>query len=402
MSKNLTLARANLDRARELRNELRVIDETATAARRDYTADEKKIVEGHRSAITECEQRANTILAQEDRAQAIDAGLDPYSGLLGGDSGGPTSLRRIGALDPIDFSEVQLRGLHEELMAGKPSQAPLESRAVTDYPTIPKYDTNPVTFLRERTRIAQLMPTQRVESGSVTHYTTSAAASAADTVEPGATKPESTPGWTAVPTPIRKIAHWTDVPKEALDDFSTFASVIRNEMVSGLYNAENLQLISGSGVSPDITGMLATSGISTYLATGPEDTAVSIRKAITQMQQDFIDPDVIVVNPADAELFDLTNYDADGLHAVPNLAGGSAPTAWGVRLVITTQIASGKAIVANLAESTVLYMREPAVVFVDPYSQSNKNLVRFICEERLGLGVTRPEGILEVTFDYTA
>lgn len=245
------------------------------------------------------------------------------------------------------------------------------------------------------------MPTQRVETASATYYTTSTGATAAATVAEGGTKPESTPAWTAVSAPIRKIAHFVDVSKEALDDYSNFVQVVRDEMTAGLYNAENLQLISGNGTPPNLTGLLDTSGILTYLApSGSEETAVSIRKAITLMQNAFVEPEVVILNPADAELFDLTNFADDGLHAVMTVAEDGAKSAWGLKIIVTTQIASGTALVANLTESTVVFLREPATIFVDPYSQSDKNMVRFICEERIGLGVTRPTGICEVTFDY--
>lgn len=406
MSTTLSFAKPNLARARGLRDELRTIDEAATKASRDFTAEERSTIESHRTEIAACEGRANTMLEQEERSQQIHDSNAPYLGVLTGGSDEDRPPRSVGGLAPIEFSQDQLRSLHSDLMAGKPSTAEIETRAVTAYPMsdIPMYRLDPVTLLRERTRLAQLMPNQPVETASVTYYTTSTGATAADTVAAGALKPESTPGWTAVDEPIRKIAHRTDVPKEALDDYANFAAIVGREMTAGLYQAESLQLLSGSGTAPDIDGLLNRTGILVYDATaaGAEDTAVSIRKAITLMQADHIDPDVIVLHPDDAELFDLTNYATAGLHANASLSGESTRQAWGLQIVVSNQITTGTAMVANLAESTVLFMREPATVFVDPYSQSSSNLVRFICEERVGLGVTRPEGICSVTFDYTA
>jgi hypothetical protein len=65
-----------------------------------------------------------------------------------------------------------------------------------------------------------------------------------------------------------------------------------------------------------------------------------------------------VMNPADAELLDLSNHASDGLHSVMNVAAEGTTTAWGLRLIVTSQIAAGTGLVANLGDSTVLFVRE--------------------------------------------
>ena len=56
---------------------------------------------------------------------------------------------------------------------------------------------------------------------------------------------------------------------------------------------------------------------------------------------------------------------------------------------------SGTALVANLADAAMVFWRKPATARVDPYSRSAFNIVRFIAEERLALGVLRPTALLD-------
>ena len=54
-------------------------------------------------------------------------------------------------------------------------------------------------------------------------------------------------------------------------------------------------------------------------------------------------PEIIVLNPADAELFDLSNSTSAGIHATPDFTGGlqqgPARSVWGLTPVRSTAIA---------------------------------------------------------------
>ena len=71
---------------------------------------------------------------------------------------------------------------------------------------------------------------------------------------------------------------------------------------------------------------------------------------------------------------------------------------WGVQIALTSQITAGTALVLD-SQAVVVFQREAPSVFVDPYTLSTNNLVKFIVEERLDLGVMRPAAILAITFN---
>jgi hypothetical protein len=74
-------------------------------------------------------------------------------------------------------------------------------------------------------------------------------------------------------------------------------------------------------VSPNLKGLLNRSGIVTYAPGGAEARYISIRHGIRLMEDVEAVPEIIVLNPADAELFDLSNATTAGMHANPGPAG---------------------------------------------------------------------------------
>lgn len=398
MTTTIETVRANLEQRSALVQEFRAIGSKAEIT----PADEQRGLE----IQAECDAidaRVRTMLEQEQRSGTQrDALGDLVDAIPDRGPQADNAARRVGAITPVQFRSEQYQELYEAFMRNQPGQ--IETRAVSAYPAFGTQSRNVVNVRREPTRMAALMPTQPITNGSVTYYRQSASATAAATVAVAAAKPESTPGWTAVPETARKIAHYTDVPTEALADFENFQAIVDAEMRAGVIHEENAQIISGDGTGTNLTGLLATSGIQTYAPVAAEARYLSILHAMTMLRvgDEFIDADAIALNPEDWEIV-LTTTSDQGDHIVQTDVTGASPRSlWGVRVVLTTGIDAGTALVANLAEGTVVFEREPVRVMVDPYSQSKNNLVRFIAEERLALGVTRPDALVEVTFNGTA
>ncbi|MCU1370242.1 MAG: hypothetical protein JWO77_1436 [Ilumatobacteraceae bacterium] len=396
----LSIARHSLAHAREVRTELRAID--TAAANRPYTPDEQARIETGIADIAMAEARADAQLRIAERGNATADGLRALG--LDLDTPGPAfGGRSIGGIAPVAFTDDTLHELHEAYQEGRAHSVHAETRAVSAAPmaTIPAYNTSPYPYRREPVRLAALMPVQTVEATTATYYTASAAASAAATVAVGATKPESTPGWQAVTVPVRKIAHYSDVPTEYLADFPSFAQVVGTELTAGLIHAENGQILTGNGTAPNLTGLLNTSGILTYAPGAAEDYFVSVLEGITMLRTPtaYTDADTVLLHPTDWQTILLTRDSEDGMIVHHNPTEPSAATLWGKRVVLTTAVTAGTAVVANMADGTLVFQRETPRITVDPYSQSNKNLVRFICEERIAFGSPRPSALLTIAFN---
>lgn len=386
-----TIIDANRDRARQL---------LADAGPEGLTGE----------ALTEfeaCESRARAHADQETRGNQL-GNLGGLTGALDdGHEPAPVMSRAIGNLPAIDFDPADMRELHARTIGGStngPLQINAHQRAIPS-PGGNWSETPPTTVAPHRiepTRIAALIPTQTIESSVATYYRQSAAASAAAIVAEGGDKPESSPGWEPVEEPVLKIAHWTEVSTEALADYANFEGIIHEAMIGGLVKTENLQVLSGDGTGtpPNMKGLLNRTGILTVEPLTVEPRLYSILDAITALRTDdaFTEADTIVLHPQDWAAIAKMETDDKALVVSPTPTAGTARSLWGVPVTLTTGIDAGTALVANLAAAAIVFSRLPARIFVDPFSQSTRNMVRFVAEERLALGTPNTEALVKVTF----
>ena len=57
----------------------------------------------------------------------------------------------------------------------------------------------------------------------------------------------------------------------------------------------------------------------------------------------------------------------------PNPSTGAVMSLWGVSVTVTFQIAAGTILAGNFAAATVVFSREQAKLFVDPFGLSTTN-----------------------------
>lgn len=262
------------------------------------------------------------------------------------------------------------------------------------------YRMSPFPYLRDRTRILDLIPTEQTDAPTVFYFRATTAAAAAAAVDEGANKPESTPAWEQVSSPVRKLAHFARVNDEVIADFNGFLNVIGTEMLAGLIDEENDQLLNGSGVAPNLTGLLTTTGIQTVGSAGTDLDAIA--EAANKVRTGaFVEPDTVVMHPNDwASTGFLLAKDSSGQYLVGNPLQGTAPSLWGMRVVLTTRMTENSVMVANLKEAARVYVRQGPSLEVQPGGGTaefiaNQTLIR--AEERLALAVVRPSAICTVT-----
>ncbi len=113
-------------------------------------------------------------------------------------------------------------------------------------------------------------------------------------------------------------------------------------------------------------------------------------------------PEIIVLNPADAELFDLSNSTTAGLHATMDLAVPPPRTAWGLTQVHSTAIASGTALLIDPMAVAVLDRQMVTAYMTDAHASNFvSNILTLLLEARLGLALFDPSGVCKVTFNGT-
>ena len=109
---------------------------------------------------------------------------------------------------------------------------------------------------RRRLTIRDLIPSDTTVSNSVEYPRQLTRTNAAAPVAEGATKPESDYTWELVTSPVRTIAHWVPVSKQAADDLAVLRATIDNELRFGLALEEERQLLDGDNTGQNLAGIM--------------------------------------------------------------------------------------------------------------------------------------------------
>jgi HK97 family phage major capsid protein len=295
--------------------------------------------------------------------------------------------------DLENFKEAALRGRSADMNAKATLLLAGHSGA-----SIPDYQPGVVSFSREQFRVRSLFPIMGTDAPQVNYQVLSTGAAQAAAVAEGAAKPEATVVLTQSVAPVRKIAVFLPISDEAVLDGAAFFSDILDDLVGDLIRAENAQILSGSGVAPNIEGLTVVSGTQTQ-ARGTDTNMDAVLKAQTKLRTGpFLEPTNVVLNPVNFETVRLAKG-TDGTYILGNPLSQDRPSLGGARLHVTTDIAAGTGLVMNSAEAARVYLRSDVRVEIATEHGEffRSNLRAIVAEERLTLAVRRPSAIVKVT-----
>ena len=225
----------------------------------------------------------------------------------------------------------------------------------------------------------------------------------------GGVKPESALTFTEASFPVRWIAHWMQITRQMLEDLAFMRGYIDQRLLIGLARREDNQILNGTGVAPNITGLLATSGIQTldaaYFAGAPVKDAGTdnenpnrIRRAKTKiMITGDAMPTFVVANPADVEEWE-TVTDANRQYLMGGPFGPEVRRMWGMPIVESQNIAENTVLVGDGSMAAVVDRMQGRIYTTDSHSDYFiRNLFVILAEERLALPVFRPAAFAKVT-----
>jgi len=260
--------------------------------------------------------------------------------------------------------------------------------------------------------VRELLPTFGVSTGAVeftreTGFTNSAGMVPEYVATDTTNKPESGITFDIVTVPVRQMAHWIPMTRQAIDDVRQLRAYIENRLFYGLKLKEDQQILYGSGASNELQGILTQTGIQAILqgdvaeSSWASDTKIDVlRRALRLAWVDEYRPSGIVVNHADWEDVELTKG-SDGHYIYVRVQDNNATRMWGVPVVVSNAIAAGTALVGDFERGTAIHDRENAVLRItDSHSDFfTKNLWALLAEERLAQTIYRPSAFVEVTFN---
>lgn len=248
--------------------------------------------------------------------------------------------------------------------------------------------------------IRQVLRTIPVTSNMVNSLREASWTNDAAEVSQGAAKPESDITFEQYNVPITTVAHWIKISNQLLQDAPAVTAYINSRLREGLAQRIDAQLLNGNGTSPNLSGLTDTGNFTAYTPTSDDLLVDAINRAKYTMWARGRAPDTVIVNPADWGAMERTREGAGTgayLYGMPGAMAGMNP--FGLNIVLSNNMAQGSFIVAALSTSAVLYERVGAVIeagFVNDDFQ--RNLLTLRAEERLGLGVDAPSGIVYGAF----
>lgn len=217
-------------------------------------------------------------------------------------------------------------------------------------------------------------------------------------VAEGATKPTSVFGLEEIEVNLEVLAHLSEpTPRYWFEDNDALQVFVQDELVRGLRDALEGQVLEGDGTRPNLQGILTTSGVQVQAFT--TDVARSVRAAITKLETaGHEDNHLVILSPADWEKAETARAEGSGqLEAVANVTERAQRTLWGVPVVVSNALPNGTGLVID---------REAVVVYSDNvvdvrWSETvaddfEKNHVRARVESRYAAVVSKPLGVVRV------
>lgn len=218
-------------------------------------------------------------------------------------------------------------------------------------------------------------------------------------------KPQSSIAWQRRTTPIEAIATWMAATRRQLMDAGQTRSLIDNQLNLMLKIVEEDQLVNGNGTSPNLRGILNTTGVQTLDISGAGAVKFqnidAIRDAIRLVMTGIAraNPDFVVMNPVDVAILD-EQKDTQSRYLGNGPFSSGPMMLWRRPLVESEAILSGRALVGAFKAGATVFQREGVAIFAsDSHSDFFiRNLVAVLAEERLGLAVYFPAAFCYVTF----
>jgi HK97 family phage major capsid protein len=247
-------------------------------------------------------------------------------------------------------------------------------------------------------RVRNLFATGQTSSNSVRSIKETGFTNSSAPVAEGAAKPQSELTFGESVIPVQKLAHKFRVSMEALDDAPMLRSYIDGRGRYGLDLKEEQQLLSGTGTSPQLKGILteATTYSATTLAGYTPATLVdNIRVAKLQVRKALYPASGVVMSPDDWAEIELLK-DADNRYLFSSVTTGAVPTLWGMPVVTSDSMDKGDFLIGAFSLGAMIWDRMGMTVMASTEDGDNfsENMVTILFEKRLALEVTRPESFV--------
>jgi HK97 family phage major capsid protein len=216
-------------------------------------------------------------------------------------------------------------------------------------------------------------------------------------------KPESNYVWAAADAPVRSIAHWVPVSRQAMDDVVQLQGEIDGELRYGLDLAEENEILKGDGTGQHLHGLVPQADDFVAAFTPESPTMIdTLRLALLQATLSEYPADGIVLHPTDWARIELTK-DGTERYIFANVLQLAGPQLWGRPVVDTQAMDEEEFLVGAFKVAAKIYDRMDAEVLISSEDRDNfiKNMLTVRAEKRLALAVKRRHALITGTFATT-
>jgi HK97 family phage major capsid protein len=263
---------------------------------------------------------------------------------------------------------------------------------------VPDRQPGMVELPRQTPRVRDLLMPGRTAGNLIQYPKQLARVNNAAVVAEGVLKPESDYTWTQADAPVRTVAHWVPVSRQAMDDIPQLESMLDGELRYGLDDAEDAELLLGDGSGQHLLGLYPqATAYAAPIALPAGFTRIDVlRLAILQVELADYAPDGMVLHPTAWASIELTKT-TEGGYVFANPTGIVGPQLWGRPVVSTKRIGDGNFLVGAFKLAAQIFDRMETEVRISDQDRDNfvKNMLTVRAEKRLALAVKRPAAMVK-------
>lgn len=270
----------------------------------------------------------------------------------------------------------------------------------------PFYDQTPEMASRPKPDIIDLVSRVSVDTDTIywsnqTARSTAATgvAEATNSTGTSGTKPEATITFERKSAPVEIIAVTAAVTEKELADAGQIGAIINEDLMDDLRIQLGSQLLTGSGSTPILTGIL-NAGIQTVgNSTAIGNVLDSMLRAQTVIATaNEVGADAYVLEPTDWEAMRILKSTGDGNYFGGTPFAPASPNLWNLPVIVNNQLTTGTGLVGAFKRSCRLYEREGITIRAGWINDDfTRNILRIRAEFRAGFVVRRPNAVARVT-----
>jgi HK97 family phage major capsid protein len=254
-----------------------------------------------------------------------------------------------------------------------------------------------VESAQRRPVVRDLLPQTTTQWPSILFMEETTFTNNAAPVAENASKPESALAWTQRTQAVEVIGHHIPVTNQALDDIPGMAATINNRGTVMLNLAEETQLLSGNGSTPQLLGFYNKSGIQTQ-AKGTDPVPDAIYKAFTKVRYTgFAEPTGVILHPNDWQDIRLLRT-VDGIYIWGNPSEPGPERVWGKTVIVTPAATENTGLTGDFQMYSELFDRMGVTIVVGLINDDLiKNKRTVLIERREALVIYRAAAFATVT-----